>query len=166
MMRVICMMGLPRSGKSTVSRVLSMQFAAPVVNRDSIRLALHGERFLKPAEPMVRVLARIMVEALFNAGHGTVIVDETNLKRATRDFWRDGPWATEFLQVQTSKELCIARAQATDDEAIMPVIQAMDDYAEPLDESVEHVSAVLAAEFPAIKAALERATSQQPEGAE
>ena len=132
MSKVICMMGLPRSGKSTVAHELWEELGAPIVNRDSIRLALHGQRYQKEAEAMVKVVAQIMVRALFHAGHKTVIVDETNLKRATRDFWRDGEWKTEFLHVKTSKELCYMRAGAAKDADIMPVIEGMASYAEPL----------------------------------
>jgi predicted kinase len=130
--QIICMMGLPRAGKSTVARLLSKVIGAPVVNRDSIRLALHGQRYATEAEPMVRALAKIMVTALFKY-HDNIIVDETNLKRETRDFWRGGDHDTSFLYVTTSPELCLERADATNDEEIKAVIQKMDDYAEPLD---------------------------------
>lgn len=137
---LICMTGLPRSGKSTVAYVLACVRNAPIVNRDSIRLALYGERFLKPAELMVRVIAKVMVEALFRVGHTTVIVDETNMKRSTRDYWREGDWTTQFLAVRTSFSECIRRANVTKDEAIRPVIMRMNDYAEALaEDEVEYV---------------------------
>lgn len=125
--RLICMMGLPRSGKSTVARFLSKKLGAPVVNRDSIRLALHGQRFAKSAEPMVKAIAGVMVNALF-AYHDRVIVDETNLKAGTREFWIDMGYPTEFLNVMTPKEVCLARAQSMDDDEIQPVIEAMAEY--------------------------------------
>jgi len=133
---LICMMGLPRSGKSTVARVLSKLLPAPVVNRDSIRLALHGQRYQSEAEPMVKAVAKIMVGALF-AYHDTIIVDETNLKCDTRKYWRGGSWATRFLLVPTSEEVCLARADATNDEEIKPVIESMLAYSEPLHENFE-----------------------------
>jgi predicted kinase len=129
---LICMMGLPRSGKSTVARKLSRAWGAPIVNRDSIRLAVHGERYLKPAEPFVRVLGMLMVEALFNAGHQIVIVDETNLKRSTRDYWQGGEWDTKFLPVETPPAECLRRAAVENDAAIRPVIVKMRDYTEML----------------------------------
>lgn len=73
--------GLPRSGKSTWAR---KQFGVPIVNPDSIRLAMHGHQFIKSAEPFVWATASTMVEALFLAGHPTVILDATNVTRATR----------------------------------------------------------------------------------
>ena len=129
---LICMMGLPRSGKSTVARKLSRTWGAPIVNRDSVRLAMHGERYLKTAEPLVRVFAKLMVEALFTVGHQILIVDETNLKRSTRDYWRDGEWDVKFLPVETSPAECLRRADAAKDGAIRPVIARMRDYTEVL----------------------------------
>ena len=123
--KLICMMGLPRSGKTTAARKLSRILGAPIVNRDSIRLALHGQRYQKLAEPMVRAIALVMVRALFEAGHRVVIVDETNLRRSTRDFWRDEAWVTEILSVPTLPKICMRRAKAASDKAIQPVIQDM-----------------------------------------
>jgi len=132
--RLICMMGLPRSGKSTVARELSATLGVPIVNRDSIRLALHGQRYESLAEPMVRAIALIMVRALFHAGHDTVIADETNLKETTRSFWQESlEWATFFLHVDTPKDVCLARAADMNDEQIQPVIESMHAYTEPLD---------------------------------
>ena len=122
---LICMMGLPRSGKSTAAMRLSWVLGAPVVNRDSIRLALHGQRYVKEAEPMVKAVAKIMVKALFKAGHRTVIVDETNLKTSTRDFWHDEEWRRLFLPVSTTADVCLKRAAATEDETIRPIILSM-----------------------------------------
>lgn len=70
MVRLLVTVGLPRSGKSTWAK----QQGAPVVNPDAIRLALHGQAFLQEAEPLVWVMAKYMVEALFLAGHSTVIL--------------------------------------------------------------------------------------------
>lgn len=131
--KVIGMMGLPRSGKTTVARRLSRILGVPIVNRDSIRLALHGQRYQKLAEPMVKAIALVMVRALFEAGHCTVIVDETNIRRSTRDFWRDEAWVTEILSVFASPEVCLRRAKAADDEAIQSVIVRMADGFEMLE---------------------------------
>ena len=132
--RLVCMMGLPRSGKSTAARKLSQVVGAPIVNRDSIRLAMHGQRYQKLAEPLVKATAIVMVRALFNVGHTVVIVDETSVSRSTRDFWRDDEnvWQTCVLEVPTPLKVCMRRAQASDDKEIMPVIAKMADMIEPL----------------------------------
>jgi tRNA uridine 5-carbamoylmethylation protein Kti12 len=132
---LICMMGLPRSGKSTVSKVMSKVLAAPIVNRDSIRLALHGQRYQKLAEPMVKATAIVMVRALFLSGNETIILDETSLKSSSRRFWKnDEEWDQRFFHVKTPIEVCLERARSMNDEVIQPVIKKMAEYAEPLDD--------------------------------
>lgn len=133
----ICMMGLPRSGKTTLARKLSEKLNAPIVNRDSIRLALHGQRFVPVAEPMVKAISGIMVNALFKAGHATVIIDETNVRRSTRDFWKGIQPNIRFLHVSTSEEECLARARSMNDEEIQPVIHRMAAEFEPLEADEE-----------------------------
>lgn len=123
--KLVCMTGLPRSGKTTAARKLSRIIGAPIVNRDSIRLAMHGQRYQQLAEPMVKAIAIVMVRALFKAGHDVVIVDETNTRRSTRDFWRNGDWDTEMLSVPTRPEVCLCRAVLGGDESIQPVIKSM-----------------------------------------
>ncbi len=52
MKKLICTVGLPRSGKSTWCKTQSY----PIVNKDSIRLALHGQRYLQDAEKEIRAM--------------------------------------------------------------------------------------------------------------
>lgn len=134
--KLICMYGLPRSGKSTVARELARLTGSPIVNRDSIRLALTGQRYQKLAEPMVRAFAIVMVRSLFKAGHYTVIVDETNVKRSTRDFWAtsDNDWRTQFLVVPTPVDVCLKRALATEQDDLVPVITSMADTGDRLED--------------------------------
>lgn len=133
---LIATVGLPRSGKSTWARGLGF----PIVNRDSIRLALHGERFIKLAEEMVATIALCMVRALFLAGHDHVVVDETNTTRKRRDFWKtamDGtPLAitTAFKHIDTSHAVCKQRARNENDLEIEPIIDRMAAQFEPLME--------------------------------
>ncbi len=161
--QLVCMLGLPRSGKSTVAGTLSVELGAPVVNRDSIRLALHGQRYVASAELMVKAIAKVMVTSLF-AYHDTVIVDETNIKHSTRAFWRDGDWKTAFLELDTSKELCLARAKSMNDEQIQPVIERMAAEMEPLGSVEEEVEIYWLDDdaVPGARAALKRAETQWP----
>ena len=131
---LVCMYGLPRSGKSTTSRLLSRELGAPIVNCDSIRLALHGQAYAKEAELMVKAICKIMVHSLFLAGHEIVIADETNFSKAKRDFMKDGPWRTEFYEVPTPKEICIRRAIDTNQPYLVPVIEEMALRVEPLQD--------------------------------
>lgn len=123
---LISMVGLPRSGKSTIVRQLSEQLSAPVVNRDAIRLALHGKRYESLAEPMVKAISLIMIRSLFGAGHKIVINDETNFSRAARDYSRDDKnWDTFFYWVRTDPKVCKQRAIDTDQPDLVPVIDDM-----------------------------------------
>ena len=71
------MVGLPRSGKSTYAAKLSVEFNAPIVNPDSVRLALHGQAFIPTAEQMVWAIVDYMIKSLLMC-HDHVILDATN----------------------------------------------------------------------------------------
>ena len=120
--------GLPRSGKSTWANKQNV----PIVNPDSIRLALHGHRFLPEAEQMVWAMAKYMVKALFLAGHDIVILDSTNTTKLRRDDWKSKEWVREFIEINTSKEECLERAIG--DKDIQPIIIGMsNEYQKPSD---------------------------------
>ncbi len=125
---LIATVGLPRSGKSTWSRIQTW----PIVNPDSVRLAIHGERFNVQAEPFVWLVVKTMIRALFLAGHQVVILDATNTTRKRRDDLRSTEWETHFKLVDTPVEICLQRA-ISDDE-IIPVIKRMAAQYEPLTE--------------------------------
>jgi predicted kinase len=118
---LILTVGLPRSGKSTWAKSTGL----PIVNPDAIRLALHGHNYITDAEPMVWVIAKYMVRALFLSGHNEVILDATNLTKKRRDEWI-GPWNIEYkLFTHVSKEECIKRAINSNREDLIPVIERM-----------------------------------------
>lgn len=119
---LIMTVGLPRSGKST----WAIAQGYPVVCPDAIRLVLHGQAFRKEAEPIVWATAKLMVAALFEAGHDTVILDATNLTSKYRDEWKDARWIRQYQVFDTSKEECIKRAITTNQEYLVPVIERMD----------------------------------------
>lgn len=85
MSKLILTVGLPQSGKSTWSR----EQGHPIVNRDSIRFAIAGDIRNYHYEERVTKIEKIMVKALFKAGHDTVIVDDTHLKQKYIDAWED-----------------------------------------------------------------------------
>jgi predicted kinase len=125
MRRLVVLVGLPRSGKTTWAR----QQGQPIVNPDSIRYALHGQRFFGPAEPFVWAMAYAMTDALFRAGHDTVIVDATHTTHKRRELWRGIASASNaeygLHVVATPPEECMGRARSLDDEEIVPVIERM-----------------------------------------
>lgn len=135
---LIAFHGLPRSGKSTIAKQLSAELGAPIVNRDNIRLALHGQVYAKEAEPMTRAIYKVMIHSLFLSGHKVVLADETHYSRASRDFIRDGPWRTEFICVPTSARECEIRALNTNQPWLLPVIEEMEKRHEPLQSDEFH----------------------------
>lgn len=126
---IVCV-GLPRSGKSTWARAQGY----PVVNPDSIRLALHGQPFIALAEPFVWATAKVMVRSLFLAGHTRVILDATNVTRKRRDEWKGEGWAVRFRQFLECDETCWQRAVDSGRPELIPVIERMAKEWEPLGE--------------------------------
>ena len=121
--------GLPRSGKSTWAKTTSF----PIVNRDAVRLALHGQDYIQEAEDMVTAIEMYMVKALFLAGHNRVIIDATNLKDTYRERWMIGPWKIRVCIFDVTPEVCIERAKKSGREDLIPIIEKMAPYAEGLD---------------------------------
>lgn len=122
MAKLILCVGLPRSGKTTWAKKQNK----PIVNRDSIRLAFHGQAYLGKAEPMVSVIEQIMVEALVLAGHEEVIIDATHTTATRRNAWNNRGYDLTYVFFRTSKETCIKRAMSDGREDLIPVIERMD----------------------------------------
>lgn len=121
---LILTVGLPQSGKTTWARMQE----CPIVNPDSIRLALHGKPFISDAEPFVWAIAKCMVKALFLAGHETVVVDSTNTTRKRRDEWKSSKWTREYFEFERDPALCKQRAEVTckDAEHLAGLVSAID----------------------------------------
>lgn len=132
MKTLLCTVGLPRSGKTTWALAFSKDHGCPIVNPDSIRLAIHGQRFIGQAEPFVWATAQAMVASLFIAGHDSIIVDATHTTRKRREIWKSKDWRTLFVMIDTPKSVCLERA--TGDAEIVPVIERMAAQWEPLSE--------------------------------
>ena len=120
---LVLTVGLPRSGKSTWSRKQN----CPIVNPDSIRLALYGGTFKEEAEPMVWSMALYMVRALFYAGHSKIILDATNITKERRVFWENEFWDVEYHYLNTPKDICIERARREGNETLVPIIEKMEE---------------------------------------
>lgn len=129
---LICMVGLPRSGKSTIVKELAQKLHAPIVRRDDIRLATHGQRYQILAEPMIKAISLIMIRSLFLSGHEYVISDETHYSKAAREFNSDPSWENVYYPVTTDKEVCKERAILTNQPDLLPVIDEMAARFEPL----------------------------------
>jgi predicted kinase len=129
MKKLIMMMGLPRSGKSTEAKRLGH----PIVCPNDIRLAMTGKRWYAPIESMIWATARLMVRSLFYS-HDVVILDATNMTRKRREEWRSAEWKREFNVVPASIDTCVTRAVADDMEDLIPVIYRMANECENLED--------------------------------
>lgn len=115
--------GLPRSGKSTWAR----QQGCPIVCPDAIRMALYGQPYIRTAEAIVWANAKLMVASLFEAGHDTVILDATNTMQKYREEWLDNRWNCRYVLFNTPRDLCIRRAERTEQHYLISVIERMAD---------------------------------------
>jgi len=123
--KLILTAGLPRSGKSTWAKKQSF----PVVNPDSVRLAMHGKAFIKEAEELVWAHTHIMAKALFIAGHEVVIIDATNNTARRRNQWiaMFPEQDVSVVYFDTSAEECIKRAEKDNRPDLIPIIRSMDE---------------------------------------
>jgi predicted kinase len=125
---LILTVGVPCSGKSYWARSTGL----PMVNPDSIRLTLHGQAFIREAEPMIWTMARYMVGSLFTAGHDVVILDACNYGKKFRDDWYNpSKWVCKFKVFNTPLEVCLERA-AREKPDLTPIIQSQAKQFEPL----------------------------------
>lgn len=129
---LVCTVGLPRSGKTTWCHEMNKEKGWPIVNPDSLRLAMHGQRYAAQAEPMVWAIVKIMVSALFLAGHEFVLLDATGNSLKRREDMI-GVWECQFKVIDTTRAECIQRAEEEGDHVIIPVIHRMADAHEPLE---------------------------------
>ena len=120
---LIITIGLPKSGKSTWARKQNL----PIVNPDSIRLALHGKRYEPLAEDMVWAIHFIMIRSLILAGHSKIIVDATHIteKRRTPYKIKFPDCKLTYHTVNTGRAECIRRAEEERDTEIIPIIENM-----------------------------------------
>jgi predicted kinase len=134
---LIATVGLPRSGKSQWCRKFAESHNSPIVNPDSIRLALHGQRFAPESEGFVWAIAKVMVRSLFMAGHEVVLLDATNVTRKRRAEWRSKDWSVVFKLIETTLTECCRRALGSSQPEMVEVIHRMQDEYEVLgpDES-------------------------------
>jgi len=91
MIKVILMIGLPGSGKSTVAeKMLLSSKKTVIVSRDSIREMVCGKyknyKFTDIKEDMVKSMATACIEVAIERGL-SVIVDETNFTKKSRTYW-------------------------------------------------------------------------------
>jgi predicted kinase len=137
MNKLILMVGLPRSGKTTEA----LKMGHPIVSPDAVRLALHGEAYIQSAEPYVHAITRTMVHALFIAGHNAVVVDACHNTRKRRNEWKSNEWIRRCVVIDTARATCAVRASSISDakvrNSILHSIDRMAAAHEPIDSSTD-----------------------------
>lgn len=125
---LVMMVGLPGSGKSTAAQRISREIyqGAPIVNRDSIRMALHGKMWDPEHEDTVTLIERTMVFALLNAGHEVVILDNCNVRQMWRKFWEDREeFTVTYAVMVTPGNLCMKACQMKVPDTMPGVLERM-----------------------------------------
>ena len=137
-LQIILMVGLPRSGKT----IWAKEYARKnpnfiIVSPDTIRLALHNNRFIAEAEEFVWAIHYTMIKTLLLQGYD-IIVDATNTTEKRRK-----PYSYKFKGchirtkvIFTSKEICIERATKENDSEIIPIINKMAEQYEPCENTL------------------------------
>ncbi len=130
MKTLIMMIGLPRSGKTTISNLLR-DSGIPRICPDDLRAMVHGKPFLPQWESLVWGTAEIMVTDALRT-HDKVILDATNLLERNRGVWsrllgiQFSKSEIKYIYVDTPASVCIARAQQNNQDYLIPVIERMD----------------------------------------
>lgn len=141
-LKIVMMVGLPLSGKSTyidklnkkpLSRI-GVDDSYTIVCPDDVRLAL-GFEFHKPLENFVWAIVETMSRALLLRGQN-IVVDATNLTEYSRRLWIDlakqYQAKVEVFAVTTSAEECIQRAIDSNRRNMIPIIKRMSETSQPV----------------------------------
>lgn len=119
--------GLPRSGKSTITKSLRTQMVDTCyVSGDAIRLALTGERYNSKIEDFVHTLKYHMIKTALVSGQN-VIYDGTNTTMESINNILHAGWEAGviWIFVDTPKDVCIDRAKLTGQPDLIPIIERM-----------------------------------------
>lgn len=126
------MVGLPRSGKSTVAKEIAENEVGTIVNRDTLRLVAHGHVFRAEAEPLITFIEDVMVRSLMSTGTKNIIIDSTNLLPVFRNKWRtlakEFGYDIKFICCQVSSDECKKRAVLSGRDDLIPIITKMSSY--------------------------------------
>lgn len=138
MSQLAIMCGLPRSGKSTFAAQLREDEGWTVICPDEVRYALHGQAFVREAEPFVWAMCETMVRALLRNDH-KVLIDATNTTAKRRAAWsriaREFDLAPLAFVVLTSVKECHRRNKDNSPSLPSDVIERMADQYEHVDRA-------------------------------
>ena len=115
MSKLICLQGLPASGKSTKCAELLVEYGSAMrLNRDLLRTMLHCDVWSGPKERITKDVARTLAKYVLTDGKvGTLLIDDTNLHPGTVESWRSLAQECgarfEILRLDTPLEECLRR---------------------------------------------------------
>lgn len=138
---LICMVGLPYSGKTTMA--LRELKGFPIVNRDAIRMSLHGKRYDANLEDEVTKIEDLMVSSLRLSGHDKIIIDACHLKVKRLDRWMAQGYHVYSQFVLTPLEECHRRAILSGDSEIKIVINRMASESDMVDYHVNRENPIV-----------------------
>ena len=138
--KMFILMGLPRSGKTTLRNMILNEFYHIVpVSADDLRYEIYGQRYWQNGEDDVWAFRKHHLNSLMKNGT-TILIDETNTTKKRREpllkLCDEYGYTPVYLHVYTLSCECIRRAKNENDTYIIPTIERQSEQFE-LPESVE-----------------------------
>lgn len=131
--------GLPRSGKTTLRKILvAIDPHLVVVSADDLRLKVYGQQFFLEGEQYLWATHDVMFKALLDQGHD-IILDNINITSKTRQkynsFAKDRDYVCHSLRIVTEYDICIERIKDTPEPYRTGLLKSMErfskDYTPP-----------------------------------
>lgn len=146
--KLVVVVGLPRSGKSSFSRRWESENSGRVVVcADNIRKALHGHAYIGQAEEVVHSIYYTMIRTLLLQGY-EVLADDTHtsisslLKMCAIDL------DFKAVHIDTDEETCIQRAHLTNQSYLeKPIRRLAEQFRKNFPVSVEDTVAKVKEEY-------------------
>ena len=156
--KLLFLIGLPRSGKSTIAEKLShfngyigdahyIPYDIHIINTkgntksraivcaDSIRFNLHGMRWSTVAEPFVAVIKTIMIKSLLDKGVDVIVDGTHTTPKSVEEMFHIDPEA-EYCFIYSTSEICKARAVQSLQPDLIPVIERMNQQLQKLNKNI------------------------------